>query len=155
MAAIHGVAKSRTWLSDWTELNWVAQLCSTFATPWTEAYQAPLSMGFSRQEHWSGLPCPPPEDLPNPRTEPVFSALAGDSLPWAIREALSFQYFHFLSMSFIFLSVRLVCTSPLTISSKVLTSTFTQHLQCTKTVITRSLFSQACQSKGDNNHAKN
>ena len=34
-----------------------------FATPWTIACQAPLSMGFSRQEHWSGLPCPPPGDL--------------------------------------------------------------------------------------------
>ena len=37
-----------------------------FATPWTVAHQAPLSMGFSRQEYWSGLPCPPPGDLPNP-----------------------------------------------------------------------------------------
>ena len=35
-------------------------------TPWTLARQPPLSMGFSRQEYWSGLPCPPPEDLPNP-----------------------------------------------------------------------------------------
>ena len=37
-----------------------------FATPWTVACQAPLSMGFSKQEHWSGLPCPPPGDLPDP-----------------------------------------------------------------------------------------
>ena len=45
-----------------------AQLLSCvqlFATPWTVALQAPLSMEFSRQEYWSGLPCPPPEDLPN------------------------------------------------------------------------------------------
>ena len=41
-------------------------------TPWTAAHQAPLSMGFSRQEHWSGLPYPPPGDLPNSETEPVF-----------------------------------------------------------------------------------
>ena len=41
-----------------------------FATPWTVALQAPLSMGFSRQEYWSGLPFPPPGALPNPRTEP-------------------------------------------------------------------------------------
>ena len=40
-----------------------------FATPWTVAHQAPLSMGFSRQEYWSGLPCPPPGDLPNPGIE--------------------------------------------------------------------------------------
>ena len=41
-----------------------------FATPWTIAYQAPPSMGFSRQEYWSGLPFPSPEDLPNPGIEP-------------------------------------------------------------------------------------
>ena len=51
-----------------------------FATPWTVAHLAPLSMGFSRQEYWSGLPCPPSWDLPNPGIEPVSlmsSALAG------------------------------------------------------------------------------
>ena len=42
------------------------------AMPWIEAHQAPLSMGFSRQESWSGLPCPPPGDLPNPGIEPAF-----------------------------------------------------------------------------------
>ena len=41
-----------------------------FGTPWTVAYQAPLSMGFSRQECWSGLPFPSPRDLPNPGIEP-------------------------------------------------------------------------------------
>ena len=51
-----------------------------FATPWTVALQAPLSVGFSRQEYWGGLPCPPPGDLPNPGIEPASlksSALAG------------------------------------------------------------------------------
>ena len=43
--------------------------------------QAPLSMGFSRQEHWSGLPFPPPGDLPDPRIEPKSPALQADSLP--------------------------------------------------------------------------
>ena len=50
------------------------------ATPWTVACQAPLSMGFSRQEYWSKLPCPLPGDLPNPRIEPASlssPALAG------------------------------------------------------------------------------
>ena len=42
-----------------------------FATPWTVTCQAPLSMGFSRQEYWSGLPCPPPGNLPNPGIEPT------------------------------------------------------------------------------------
>ena len=51
-----------------------------FVTPWTVAHQASLSMGFSRQEYWSGLPFPIPGDLPNPGIEPtsaVFAALAG------------------------------------------------------------------------------
>ena len=46
-----------------------------FATPWTVAYQAPQSMGFSRQEYWSGLPFPSPGDLPYPRIEPGSPAL--------------------------------------------------------------------------------
>ena len=51
-----------------------------FVTSWTIAHQAPLSIGFSRQESWSGLPCPPPGDLPNPGVKPMslmFPALAG------------------------------------------------------------------------------
>ena len=40
-------------------------------TLWTVAHQAPLSMGFSRQEYWSGWPCPPPGDLPNPGIKPM------------------------------------------------------------------------------------
>ena len=52
-----------------------------FVTPWTVAYQAPLSMGFSRQEHWSGLPFPSPGDLPDPGIEPRFPALQADTLP--------------------------------------------------------------------------
>ena len=51
-----------------------------FATPWTVAHKAPLSMGFSRQEYWSGLPCPPPGGLPNPGIEPKSPALQADSL---------------------------------------------------------------------------
>ena len=55
-----------------------------FATLWTVARQAPLSMGFSRQEYWSGLPCPPPGDLPYPGIEPASpapSARQAGSLP--------------------------------------------------------------------------
>ena len=52
-----------------------------FATPWTIAYQPPLSVGFSRQEYWSGLPFPSPGDLPNPGTEPGSPALQADALP--------------------------------------------------------------------------
>ena len=49
----------------------------TFAAPWTVAHQAPLSMGFPRQESWSGLPFPSPGDFPDPGTEPVSAALVG------------------------------------------------------------------------------
>ena len=45
-------------------------LVQLFATPWTAAHQAPLSVGFSRQEYWSGSPCPPLGDLPNPGITP-------------------------------------------------------------------------------------
>ena len=52
-----------------------------FATPWTVVYQAPPSMGFSRQECWSGLPFPSPGDLPNPGIIPRSPALQVDALP--------------------------------------------------------------------------
>ena len=51
-----------------------------FVTPWTVARQAPLSVEFSRQEYWSGLPFPPPGDLPNAGIKPVSPALQADSL---------------------------------------------------------------------------
>ena len=52
-----------------------------FATPWTVARQAPLSMEFSRQEYWSGLSSSPPGDRPNPGVEPGFPVLQEDTLP--------------------------------------------------------------------------
>ena len=72
-----------------TSATWEARSvsCSVMSdsvTPWTVARQAPLSMGFSRQEYWSGVPCPPPGDLPNPGIKPaflLFLAFAGGSLP--------------------------------------------------------------------------
>ena len=51
-----------------------------FATPWSVPYQAPPSMGFSRQEHWSGLPFPSPGDLPDPGIEPWSPAFQADTL---------------------------------------------------------------------------
>ena len=57
-----------------------------FVTPWIVAHQTLLSMGFSRQEYWSGLPCSPPGDLPDPEIEPVSlgsPTLEVDSLPLA------------------------------------------------------------------------
>ena len=70
-------------VSDSTESVWVSvcvQLLSRvwlFATPWTVDHQAPLSMGFPRQEYWSGLPFPSPGDLPDPGFKPTSPALAG------------------------------------------------------------------------------
>ena len=58
-------------------------------TPWTVTYQAPLSVGFSRQEYWSGLQFPSPGDLPDPGIESASSALALQILyHWATQEAL-------------------------------------------------------------------
>ena len=51
-----------------------------FVTPWTVAQQAPPSMGFSREEYWSGLPFPSPGDLPDPGIEPRYPALQADAL---------------------------------------------------------------------------
>ena len=64
----------------WLPRGWRTEVKSLshvwlFATPWTVAHQAPPSMGFSRQEYWSGLPFPSPGDLPNPGMEPVSLAL--------------------------------------------------------------------------------
>ena len=58
-------------------------------TPWTVAHQAPLSIGFSKQEYSSGLPCPPPGDLPNPGVELMSPTLQVNSLllgHWGIKE---------------------------------------------------------------------
>ena len=52
-------------------------LSDSFVTPWTVGYQAPLSMGFTRQEYWSGLLLPSPGDHPDPGIEPPSPALAG------------------------------------------------------------------------------
>ena len=81
-----------TWSAHW-------RVCSSqegfsrvrrFVTPWTVAHQAPLSMGFSRQEYWSGLPCPPPGDLPEPGITFLpkpSAALQSDALCLTPREA--------------------------------------------------------------------
>ena len=56
-------------------------MCELFATPWTVAYQAPPSMGFSKQEYWSGVPFPSLGALPSPGIEPRSPALQADALP--------------------------------------------------------------------------
>ena len=59
----------------------VTQLCPTFCNPMDCSPQVPLSLGFSRQGYWSGLPCTPPGDLPNPGIEARSPASQVDSLP--------------------------------------------------------------------------
>ena len=56
-------------------------MCPTLETPWTVACQAPLAVGFSRQENWSELPFPSPEDFPDPWIELGSPSLQADSLP--------------------------------------------------------------------------
>ena len=66
-----------------------------FATQWTVAYQAPPSMGFFRQEYWSGLPFPAPGGLPNPGIEPRFPRIEGRHFNlWATSEAQNPPIFH-------------------------------------------------------------
>ena len=65
-----------------------------FATPWTVAYQVPLSMDFSRQENWSGLPFPSLVDLPKPGIEPKSPALQSDASPSELSEKPPFSYEH-------------------------------------------------------------
>ena len=57
----------------------VAHLCPTLEIPWTVGHQAPLSLGFSKQEYWSGLPFPSPGDLPDPGIEPESPALQAEA----------------------------------------------------------------------------
>ena len=68
-----------------------------FATPWTVAYQAAPSMGYSRQEYWSGVPFPSPGDLPDPGIEPGSRALEADALtsepPGKVTCVLSAYYY--------------------------------------------------------------
>ena len=59
----------------------VTKSCPTLVTPWTVAHEAPLALGFPRQEYWSGLPLPSPGDLPDPGIELRSPALQADSLP--------------------------------------------------------------------------
>ena len=65
-----------------SEVSEIAQsFVSNSVTPWSVAYQAPLTVGLSRQEYWNGLPFPSPGDLPNPGIKPGSPTLQADGLP--------------------------------------------------------------------------
>ena len=79
----------------------VSKMCPALVTPWTVAYKAPLSMGFPRQEYWSGLPFPSPGNLPDPGIKPrspafqVDSSLSHEGSPqWTLRahEPMKFSF---------------------------------------------------------------
>ena len=74
-----------------SRIKWSRSVVSDSATSWTVAYQAPLSMEFSRQEYWSGLLFPSPEDLPDPGIEPGSPTLQADALSSAAAVAKSLQ----------------------------------------------------------------
>ena len=73
-------------------LSLVTKSCPTLVTPQTIAFQASLSIGFSRQEYWSELPFPSPEDLPDPGIEPGSPALQADSLLTELRGKPTCEY---------------------------------------------------------------
>ena len=85
----------------WLSGNYYVYVLSCFqlfVTPWTVARQASLSMGFPRQDYWSGLPFPFPGDLPNPGIKPVSPALQVDSLPLRHQKAQQCYCNYFLKM---------------------------------------------------------
>ena len=110
-AVIHGVAKSQTWLSDWTELNWTPWLsgiylrgaCTVLSRSvmsdslWPHGlspYRFLCPGGLSRQEYWSVLTCPPPGDLLHPGIQLGSPALQVDSLPLISFLIWAFIYLH-------------------------------------------------------------
>ena len=90
----------------------VASAISDSAILWTEACQAPLSIGFSREEYWSELPCPPPGDLSNPGIKPAFPASPALQVDFFITETLGSLCYTAgpccLSFFFFLISIHLV-----------------------------------------------
>ena len=80
-SSVHGILQARILESEKKVKVKSLSRVRFFVTPWIVAHQAPPSMGFSRQEYWSGLPCPSPGDLPNPGIKLRSLALQADSLP--------------------------------------------------------------------------
>ena len=85
----------------WSFCCWclVVKSCMTLVIPCTITHQAPLSMGFPRQEYWSGLPFLSPEDLPDPGIEPASSVWQADSLPLShLGNPMKFLYIYIYSL---------------------------------------------------------
>ena len=85
----------------WSEVKSLGRV-QLFATPWTVAYQAPPSLGFSRQEYWNGLPFPSPRDLPNPGIEPGSPVLQATPNPTPVDLILTLvTQFYFIWSKFL------------------------------------------------------
>ena len=85
LACLYHLVGARLHLGQWIHFQWRMRVKSLsgvrlFVTPWTVVYQAPPSMGFSRQEYWSGLPFPSPGNLPDPGIEPRSPSFQADAL---------------------------------------------------------------------------
>ena len=96
----------------------VSSVMSNSATPWTVVGQAPLSMKFSRQEYWSGLPFPSPGNLPNPEIEPGSPALLADSLQSELPEKLEENHCRLQGQDVRERSEQLRCQEPAEYKSK-------------------------------------
>ena len=107
-----------------TKWKWSHSVMSDSATPWSVAYQASLSIGFARQEYWSGLPFPSPGDVPDPGIEPGSPALQAEALPseplWALKKIrhlklrnLVFSMYGKMQESGLTEVIPLMCTSDL------------------------------------------
>ena len=83
---------------------------SDSATPWMVARQAPLSIGFSRQEYWSGLPFLSPGDLPDLGIEPVSSALQVDSLPLSFTPGKLYLWLPWAKLTISSIKMHFTCT---------------------------------------------
>ena len=99
----------------WIEVKSLSRV-RLFATPWTVAYHAPPSMGFSRQEYRSGLPFPSPEDLPNTGNEPRSPALWADALPSEPQTSSNSIYFVIYSNV---VSILITLLKPLLLKSQL------------------------------------
>ena len=111
------------------ERGWLLSHLQLFATPWTGTCQAPLSMGFSRQEYWSGLPFPSPGNLPNPGIEPRYPALQVDSgilvtnndFLWVLQTLHSLLLIYFNSSLLCVLNVFCLCHHFEPLANRILT----------------------------------
>ena len=104
----HNLFDSQVWLE--TKVKWSGSVVSySLWPPWTIAYQAPLSVGFSRQEYWSGLPFPSPGALPNPGIEPGSPTLQTDAFTIsATMENMHIKYSTSLGIRGVKIKIKLV-----------------------------------------------